>query len=343
MRKQFKFIFSIGLILLFVCGANTDAAAQRRKPKKAKPAVVAGAPNEDPEYLEALELIQDAKIYQLLAELHISVAWAYVENRAVGERDAKRALVKLDGEMRKNPASLMTHFGQARGYLVWNNYLFARNSFGNNPASDKSIRLNAEIIRKAVDKGLKINPSYPFLIAVRARLRGYDCLLGAFSSNQDSYFQPLEELSRAIALSPDDSGIVGMRVEHYESRGQTALAEQDSRIVKNLQDAQALKGELDEKPNGGGEFQYERAEADTSYFVTMIFLMLDENIKAQLDKDPAVAAAFRKKIFEYFDLADKGYTAANLKKPTAQNLCSLCSPSELAFPTSAAVDWKDVI
>lgn len=353
MRKQFNFLFSIGLILFFVFGTGSDSAAQRRRTKRAKPAVAA-APINDPEYLETLELLQAAKVYQLMAELQLSLASAYLENRSIGERDAKRALAKLDGEQRKNPLNLMTNYGQARGYIIWSNYLFDRNSYGTNVVSDKTIALNASIIRKAVAKGLAINPNFPFLIAAHASLRGIDCRTGKFSSEQDCYLQPLEELSRAIAMRPDESEIITMRVELYERRGQTALAEKDSQSVENLQDALRFKFKLDEKTNGANDFQYERAEINTSYFVTLLDLLLDENIKAQLAKDAVVAAAFRKKLFEYYNLADKGFTEANLKKQTAQNFARrgllrlnvglFAAALKLDNPTEAAKEnWQKAV
>ncbi len=317
MRKKIYFLFSIGLILFIVGGSNNNARAQRRKSPKAKP-TVAAAPK-SAEELEYIETLQAAKVYTLLAELQLSLAAAYLENRPIGERDAKRALVKIDGEQRKNPSSLMANFGQARGYLIFSDYLLNRNSYGKLPASDKAVRLNAEIIRTAVARGFAIDANFPFLVAVRAGLRSLDCRSGRFISQSDCYEKPLEDLSRAIAFLPDEPEIFTIRSELFERFEKTALAEADKQSVKNLYDALDLKSKLDKETSETTPFHAENAEIDTLYFVNTLRLMLDENIKPQLAKDAALTAAFRKKLFEYFERADMHFTEANKIEPSAHN------------------------
>ncbi len=318
MRKPLYFLTSISLILFFLLGANFEAAAQRGK--AIKPKSPAAPKQTDPEEQEYLDTLQAAKVYQLLADLQLSLASAYLENRAIGERDAKRALVKLDGEQRKNSSNLMTNYGQASGYLIWSNYLVKRNSFGKNPLSDKTIKASAETVRKALAKSLTIDPDYPQLFTIRAGLRGIDCYAGKFSSEQDCYYEPLEDFSRAMAFLPDEAETIVQRADLHKQFNRRALAESDEQTVKSLYDAFDAKIALNEKVTDTTPYFAERGEVETAYFLILIRLASDKDIKLQLSQNPAAAEAFRRKLSEYFERADKYFDDANEAAPSAAYL-----------------------
>lgn len=318
MRKNSLFTLSIWLILSIIFGAANSANAQKRKPRKSAPSVAVQP--KDPEELQALEDLQMAKTYSMLADLQLSLAAAYLQNRAVGERDAKRALAKLDVEQRKNPSSFATNFGQASGYLIWGDYLLKRNNFGKIPLSDKAVKAGAEIARTAVEKASAIDSNFPRIVAARADLRAIDCQIGKFSGETDCYRQPLEDFSRAIALSPDDDTIITQRAELFKRFNRGALAEIDEQIVKSLYDALDAKIKLDEKTTETQPYFAEHAEIETAYFLAVLRFTTDPEVRTELGRNPATAEAFREKLYEYYKNADKNYFEAIQAKPTAENL-----------------------
>lgn len=319
MSKLFyrSFIAACGLILILT--VTQSVTAQRPKIKKTRPKTAA-IDTTDPEYLKALENLQTAKVYQLLAELQIGLATAYVENKIAGERSAKAALTKLDIELLRKPESLMTIYAHARGYTVWNDYLFNQHAFGTNAENDKTIKEYTEIIRKDVAKGSALDPNFPFIVAVRGILGELDCRVNINSSAADCYEKPLADLSRAIALLPDESDFFSLRAEFFERNKKTSLAEADNQTMESMRNAMKLKLDIDEQATVRQPFYVERAGADALYFMKIISLLNDENIKAQLVKDAAALKAFREKLLNYYALADASYAKANQSKPSADNL-----------------------
>lgn len=318
MSKSIYQSLIFALCLMFILTLCETATAQKRRKAAPKKAVVENGSDE--ERAAALENLQGAKVFQLLAELQLGLAEAYVDNKASGELKANTALTKLSIERLRKPESIFTLYAHARAHSIWNDYYLFRRGFGTDAATDKTIKENVEIIRRDVEKGLAIDVNSPFIIAVRGTLRETECRIKVNSSPKDCYDLPLADFSRAIALKPDEIDFYSLRAEFFERRNKPNEAAEDNQSAKSLGDAMGLKLEIDKQATARRPFHAERAGADTLYFMKIVSLLQDENVKAQLMNDTATLKSFREKLMEYFTLADAGYIKANSPKPTAENL-----------------------
>ena len=308
------FVFCLALVLTFA----EPAAAQKRRNTAPKKTVAENVSDE--ERAATLENLQGAKAFQLLAELQLGLAEAYVENKVKGELRANVALTKLSIERLRQPASLLTLYAHARAHSIWIDYYLFRQIFGTDAATDKIIREYVEIIRRDVGKGLEINQNSPFLIAVRGSLRETECRINVYSSEKDCHELPLADLSRAIALKPDEIDFYSLRAEFFERRKRPIEAAADNQSAKSLGDAMRLKLDIDKQATARRPFHAERAGAETLYFMQIASLLLDQNVKAQLRNDAATLKSFRDTLMEYFTLADMSYIKANSPNATADRL-----------------------
>lgn len=308
-------VFCLSLILMF----GDSASAQRRRGTAPKKPAVENVSDE--EKAATLENLQGAKIFQLLAQLQLGLAEAYVGDRAAGELQANVALTKIMVERLKKPASLYTLYGDGRARAIWIDYYLDRTGLGRDEKTDRDIKDYNERMRRDVEDGLQVNPNSPYMLALRGNQREMDCRLNLKSSAEDCYSLPLADLSRAIALKPDESEFFSRRAEFLERRKETTLAEKDNQSANSIGDALGLKLELDKKATKREPFYIERANADFLYFIKIVSLLQqDENIKTELRKDAATLKSFRETLLEYYALADASFAKAGMNKPLAENL-----------------------
>lgn len=316
-----KSIYQISLLafcLTLVLTFTGEAAAQRRKRVAPKKPIVENI--SDQEKAATLENLQGAKIFQLLAELQISLAEAYVNDRAAGELKANVALSKITIERFRHPDSIFTLYGHARAHAIWLDYFLNRIGLGKDAETDSDMKDYNEKMRRDVADGLKLNPNSPFILAIRGNQREMDCRLNLKSSEADCYDLPLADLSRAIALKPDEGEFFSRRAEFFERQKDEAMAAADNESSDAISDALGQKLDINKKATTRRPFHAERANADLLYFMKIVSLMQDSNVTAQLKADAATLKSFRQTLMEYYALADAGFTKANQPKPTTDNL-----------------------
>lgn len=310
-RQILLLVFCLSLILTL---GDSASAQRRRRVAPKKPVVVENVSDE--EKAATLENLQGAKIFQLLAQLQLGLAEAYVGNRAAGETQANIAMTKIMLERIKNPTSIYTLYGDGRARAIWIDY----HLFRQDKSKDAEIKDYNERMRRDVEDGLKVNPDSPYILALRGNQREMDCRLDLKSSDADCSDLPLADLSRAIALKPDESEFFSRRAEFFERRKETTLAENDNQSADSIGKALEQKLEIEKQATKRRPFHAERANADLLYFMKIVSLLQDSNITAQLRKDAATLRSFRDTLMEYYALADAGFSKANQPKPTAENL-----------------------
>lgn len=307
----------IGCLMLVLTFADSVAAQKRRKVAAKKPVVEIVT---DEEKAATLENLQGAKVFQLLAELQLGLAEAYLENRDSGEAKANLAYKKLMLEKIKNPSSLFTIFTLARGNAIWIDYLLDRNGYGKDAKSDKQVKFFHDGIRRDVEDGLAVKADSAHIIAVRGNLREFDCRLNLKTSAADCYDLPLADLSRAIALQPDEYDFFSLRAEFFERQKETELAAHDREIARMIGEAMELNLDLNKTATARRPLNAERASAETVYFMAAISMLQDKSVKAQLAADAWMLKSYREKLLNYYRLADDNYGRANVPKPSAAYL-----------------------